>query len=390
MRIHGWHIDGFGVHHDLQVTDLPRGLTVVTGPNESGKTTLQHFLTGMLFGFANKGRPDRHEPVDGGNYGGRLFVTDEDGRAIVIHRGARKSSLRLATAEGDLDPAELADLLGGASKELFQSVFAVHLSELAELKALTADQVRERVFSAGIVGAGRTAEAALKDLGEKRDMLLRPSGRGAFLLKSLRDDLVAARGALADARVEAERLPGLLDQLARLDADAETLRHDARATDQEREVLVAVQQVWPAWLAAQDARRHLAELGPVPAWDPAMVTTLRHAVTRRAERSAALAAASRKLDEATQRAADLPLPGPAVAHAPTIDRLAQQVQAELQRREHIAARAKEREEIRLKRVARNAGSFYVPDAPKLAFVVRIKGINKLSPKPRKIPRQGHR
>jgi uncharacterized protein YhaN len=166
MRIHGWHIDGFGVHHNLQVTDLPPGLTVVTGPNESGKSTLQHFLTGVLFGFPNKGRPDRHEPVDGGNYGGRLFVTDEDGRAIVIHRGARKSSLRLATADGDLEPAELADLLGGASKDLFQSVFAVHLSELAELKALTADQVRERVFSAGIVGAGRTAEAALKDLGE--------------------------------------------------------------------------------------------------------------------------------------------------------------------------------------------------------------------------------
>lgn len=45
---------------------------------------------------------------------------------------------------------------------------------------------------------------------------------------------------------------------------------------------------------------------------------------------------------------------------------------------------KEREEIRLKRVARSEGSFYVPDAPKLAFVIRIKGINKISPKPRKI------
>ncbi len=45
---------------------------------------------------------------------------------------------------------------------------------------------------------------------------------------------------------------------------------------------------------------------------------------------------------------------------------------------------REREEIRLKRLARTNGSFYVPDAPKLAFVVRIKGINKISPKPRKV------
>lgn len=47
-------------------------------------------------------------------------------------------------------------------------------------------------------------------------------------------------------------------------------------------------------------------------------------------------------------------------------------------------RRNEREEIRLKRVARTNNSFYVPEQPKLAFVVRIKGINKMSPKPRKI------
>ena len=44
----------------------------------------------------------------------------------------------------------------------------------------------------------------------------------------------------------------------------------------------------------------------------------------------------------------------------------------------------EREEIRLKRVARSQDAFHVPETPMLVFVVRIKGINKLSPKPRKI------
>ncbi|KAJ2391054.1 60S ribosomal protein L7, partial [Coemansia sp. RSA 2559] len=44
----------------------------------------------------------------------------------------------------------------------------------------------------------------------------------------------------------------------------------------------------------------------------------------------------------------------------------------------------ERAEIRLRRQARQAGSFYVPAQPKLAFVVRTKGINKIAPKPRKV------
>jgi len=46
--------------------------------------------------------------------------------------------------------------------------------------------------------------------------------------------------------------------------------------------------------------------------------------------------------------------------------------------------AKEKEEIRLKRVARSSGDFYVPAQPKVYFVIRIRGINEIAPKPRKI------
>jgi len=46
--------------------------------------------------------------------------------------------------------------------------------------------------------------------------------------------------------------------------------------------------------------------------------------------------------------------------------------------------SKEKEEIRLKRVARTAGDFYVPAQAKVYFVVRIRGINEIAPKPRKI------
>merc|ERR1712240_130187 len=47
-------------------------------------------------------------------------------------------------------------------------------------------------------------------------------------------------------------------------------------------------------------------------------------------------------------------------------------------------RTMEREQIRLTRDAKRCGNFYVPPQAKLAFVVRIRGINGLHPKPRKI------
>merc|ERR1711962_536366 len=45
---------------------------------------------------------------------------------------------------------------------------------------------------------------------------------------------------------------------------------------------------------------------------------------------------------------------------------------------------KERDEIRLKRLAKKQDNFYVPDEPKLGFIIRIRGINGVSPRVRKI------
>merc|ERR1711959_731368 len=42
------------------------------------------------------------------------------------------------------------------------------------------------------------------------------------------------------------------------------------------------------------------------------------------------------------------------------------------------------DEIRLRREAKKAGNFYVPAEPKLIFAVRIRGINGVSPKVRKV------
>jgi len=47
-------------------------------------------------------------------------------------------------------------------------------------------------------------------------------------------------------------------------------------------------------------------------------------------------------------------------------------------------RKAKKNELALKREAAKVGNFYVPDEAKFAFVVRIKGINKIHPRPRKV------
>jgi 60S ribosomal protein uL30 len=46
--------------------------------------------------------------------------------------------------------------------------------------------------------------------------------------------------------------------------------------------------------------------------------------------------------------------------------------------------SRERDEIRLARQARNRGNYYIPGEARLAFVIRIRGINQVAPKVRKV------
>ncbi|MEZ5138591.1 MAG: AAA family ATPase [Acidimicrobiales bacterium] len=340
MKIDGWHIDGYGVHHDLGATALPDGLTLVTGPNEAGKSTLQDFLVGMLFGFTPSNRADHHAPLRGGTYGGRLLVTDEEGTPFTIHRGSRRSSLRITGPDGPVDDAEaeLRRLLGGATKELYLALFAVHTDELDELKALTDDQVRDRVFSAGVLGAGRSAQAALAQLGAERDELWKPGGRSAdkYRLRRLREELAAARSAAAEARRQAAGLPGLLHRIAGVEADRDRA-HGARSELQDRRsLLFVVSNQWPTWASAAEARGELDQLGVVEPVAPGAGAALAQRLERRDDLLAEADAAAEALAAEQATAEGLAAPGPALAHRGAIGELAAALAVEEAREAAIA------------------------------------------------------
>src|SRR5258707_14190353 len=125
MRIGGWHIDGFGIFNDFEVS-LSDGLTVFLGPNEAGKSTLLGFLRAMLFGFpSRRSRAPQYPPLRGGRHGGRLILCGPQGEVIVERVAARKNGLRLNGREGMDD--ELRPRLGGAAANAFASLSALRL-----------------------------------------------------------------------------------------------------------------------------------------------------------------------------------------------------------------------------------------------------------------------
>lgn len=158
MKIRKLQIGAYGRFRDLDLAFEGEGVQMILGPNEAGKTTLLEFVRELLFGFGER------TPYAFGTASGRIEgaadLALDDGRLVELRRRkGRKNTVsgRIGgggEGAGDLDEAGFEALLGSASLNLFRSVFAFGLEELAAGEKSLADQsVKSVLFSAGASGA---------------------------------------------------------------------------------------------------------------------------------------------------------------------------------------------------------------------------------------------
>src|SRR5690606_8691298 len=93
MNIDGIEIKGFGKLKNLTLS-FGKGMNVIYGPNEAGKSTLQSFITAMFYGLKGgrssaAGLPSpqkRFMPWDGPPYGGAITYTLDNGDSFRLER----------------------------------------------------------------------------------------------------------------------------------------------------------------------------------------------------------------------------------------------------------------------------------------------------------------
>lgn len=272
VRIGGWWIDGFGVLRDHEIGEIDPALTVLVGANEAGKSTQLAFLRYILFGFPKRTTSlPQYDPVRGGKHGGRVTLVEGSERhELWRYRGDKAP--RLVQPDGDeVGEEAVARLLGHADDVLFRSVFAFGLSELQSFGELDKAGVREHIFSAGVVGAGRSAREASRQLGRLGEELLK-GGKGKARINDLLRDIESGQSELQAAAREAATYGELVAEERRLQASADELRDQASAERALRTHLVALEELWPRWSSARQAE---SELEGLPAFDPSTVTALR-------------------------------------------------------------------------------------------------------------------
>jgi uncharacterized protein YhaN len=309
VRVTGWVIDGFGVLGGHETRDLPAGLVVFEGPNEAGKSTLLAFLRGMLFGFPRVARNRRphYPPLAGGRHGGCVFLQTASG-PVTIDREVGRGG-RIVVGDGtELSDAAFQQLIGGVDAQTFRTVFAFSLDELRDFDSLTGEQVRSRIFAAGVGGAGPSVHQVVQDLERVTGQLLKPRARDPEI-NGLLHALAGREHELEDARLRSERYPELLEEEETARARLGQLDEQEREARAEVSTYERLLDLWPVWVDLAEDRAVLDSLEVVDEFVPDPLRRLaeakqalagaRHSLARAEEQSGCKSAEVDSLEAAT-------------------------------------------------------------------------------------------
>jgi uncharacterized protein YhaN len=178
------HIDGFGIFNDFSLTSLGQGINVILGNNETGKSTLLKFIRYTLFGYP-KSIEQRMAPLNGGEHRGRIVALLSDSNSVTFERSAGSSGgpiSMLHKGKSYEDQALWSRLLGNATKEIFENIYAFSLDELADLNRLSASGVEDRIFSVSLGLGNISINEVEESIKNQIDDIYTRRGRGKQIL----------------------------------------------------------------------------------------------------------------------------------------------------------------------------------------------------------------
>ncbi len=265
MQIREIHIEGFGIFADTRLKNLTGGLNVLFGANEAGKTTLIEFIRRILFGFPRKTKgTNAYPPLFGGTHGGKLFCELASGEAVVLarrHSGKEKITVSTDTGEKTGDSA-LKQVLGHAPKELFNHIHAFTLDELADFNSLKGDEIKNRIYGAGLGLGAVSLKDVDKALAERCDAVFKP--RGKKRMNVLYEEIQMLEDALVTLRTSLGRYDELSARIERMEAERKQLTEKLQELEARKKMVETQKHLHPVVRELEETETALAALPAVP------------------------------------------------------------------------------------------------------------------------------
>ena len=250
MKLDRLEIEAFGALEDFSATDLASAdVLVLLGPNESGKSTIQEFVTTILFGFSPATREQHpYAPWSGVVAEGSVTFVLSDGSTARVHR--RLMSAPRGLLQVGKETHKLANgpvpWVGSITRDMYRGLFALTADQALELREGTWSQVEDRLLGGSSYSFLRPAREVTDALKRQADQLWRPDRRGKPRARQLEDRLRGLKKERAAARSRTERVLEVTDGLAKLASqldDATCSRTRAANRLRRAEVLLPVHRV---------------------------------------------------------------------------------------------------------------------------------------------------
>lgn len=345
MKIEEIYIDGFGHFRDTKLDALSPHLTVITGPNEAGKSTLLEFIRRMFFGFKKPG-PNAYPALNGGDRGGWLRLTTPTEGAVLLERSEKGAEPLLVSADGSPAVCTLPDLIGTADRQFFENVYAFGIGELSDFKSLSAGSIQNRVMSAGIgITRGSIADVQAQ-IRKDQDVLFKP-GRAwkDIRIKEIFSEITDLEKDLRHCTGTQEEYDSLRFELKELESTLADLKDEEKTIRKKMQDASDLLSVRDDWVAYTETKRHLSDLPEVAPIPEDGVQTLRGLVEKAGELEEELKACRRDLRQAAQDLAGCTVDEVVCTHADRIHDLENGLKKYLADLDSYDEAVKEREKL---------------------------------------------
>ena len=128
MRITHLHLTRFGMFTDVELSLLPRGVNVVVGANEAGKTTAMAAIQQLLYGIPVRSPQAYIHSLSNLRIGATL--QDEAGTDLTVVRVKRQTNTLRSLSDAPIDEEELQRLLHGVDGDVYRTLFAIGQEEI--------------------------------------------------------------------------------------------------------------------------------------------------------------------------------------------------------------------------------------------------------------------
>ncbi len=278
MQLSELHIDGFGVFADKHITGFRPGINVIYGSNEFGKTTLLAFIRRMLFGFPPGNEKSNPYPSLSGNaYGGQMICEVQSGERITVARstGRKGGEVTVTTESGEVKGyEELERILGHTSKRFYENVYAISLDELQQIETLQGEDVKHRIYGAGL-GLGNVSLTEIKkEFSDQSDKLYKARG-STQKIPQVYNEIRELERNIRQMQQELADYDEKVRQRDNLTAEEEELGKRLRELYAKQRSLQNKSKLFSPYIDLTEAQTELAKLEEVPDFPEDALTHLK-------------------------------------------------------------------------------------------------------------------